>query len=474
MLAGVSKKATGTGKASRSVGPARDVACKAVTRLARNYPDIGEADVRDKGLSANDAALAHTIVRTCVLRWATLAILCERALRRGWRTLDAPVQGALLVGSSQILFFDRVPRHAAVDESVAWTRGQAKGAAPLVNAGLRELCRMAFGMGTEYDTTTGRSVVDSLDEQSRRQLALSDGRALEFCHEMLPVDATRRFALQTGTPLALFNDWMRTHGPKRARELAMHTLAEPPICVHVVGEPGVSDPSLTPHESPDVRVLTGGVERLRELLAAHPRLWVQDAAATRAVAALREFKPRLVVDVCAGQGTKTKQLAATFPHAAVLASDPDAERAETLATVPTHFANVRVVADERLALEVQEVSGGGGADVVLLDVPCSNTGVLPRRPEAMHRPRTDQLKRLVPLQREILTRGASLLGREGVVVYSTCSIDIDENQSQTRWACESLGLELVRDELTMPAGGPGGPHAAYHDGAYHAILRRRP
>lgn len=460
------------GRTKRGVGPARDVACRAITGFARAYPDVHEVDVRDAGLSASDAGLARAIVRTCVVRATTLAMLSERALRRGWATLDPEVQAALMVGAAQILFFDRVPRHAAVDESVGWIRGRTPGAAKLVNAGLRELCRIAYGMGTEHDTTLGRRVVERLDEQSRRQLALGDGRALELCQEALPVDQTRRFALQTGTPLAMFNDWMREYGPARARALALHALVEPPICVNVVAEPDIAEALLTPHAMGHVRVFGGSGDELREVLARHPRVWVQDAAATIVVESLAGSAASVVVDLCAGQGTKTKHLAARFASSTVIASDPDAARAEVLGDVPRVFANVRVVEDAKVAEAVAGASAGRGADLVLLDVPCSNTGVLPRRVEAKHRPRHDQLKRLVPLQREILTRGRDLAAQGGLVVYSTCSIDRAENQEQAAWASQHLGLVLERESLTLPGGLPGEAAGVYHDGAYHVLLRR--
>src|SRR5690606_28607210 len=127
------------------------------------------------------------------------------------------------------------------------------------------------------------------------------------------------------------------------------------------------------HRSPAHRVYAGPRERLERLLAARPDIWAQDPASSGAVESAAGLEPGLVVDACAGRGTKTRQLAAMFPAARVIATDTDAQRFAELRRVFEGSERVEVVPPRRLREVVD-----GGADLVLLDVPCSNTGVLSR------------------------------------------------------------------------------------------------
>jgi 16S rRNA (cytosine967-C5)-methyltransferase len=102
-------------------------------------------------------------------------------------------------------------------------------------------------------------------------------------------------------------------------------------------------------------------------------------------------------------------------------------------------------------------------DAALVDVPCSNTGVLGRRPEVRWRLRPDDLPRLLTLQVQLLRQAARYVKPSGTVVYSTCSIEPEENQEVVRQTLDVL--ELVAEEEAVP-GRPG-------DGGYWARLRRR-
>jgi 16S rRNA (cytosine967-C5)-methyltransferase len=236
-------------------------------------------------------------------------------------------------------------------------------------------------------------------------------------------------------------------------------------------------------------VWTGGFAGLSALLSAHPRLWVQDAASSHAVLGLAArlsargiTSPMILVDLCAGRGTKTRQLSAEFPQAVVLASDTDEDRMNVLrGGAASTGGRIRAIDPPHLADAVRTLRSlrgskdcGGGADLVLLDVPCSNTGTLARRPEAKYRLASDQLARLIPLQREIIAAGAELLAPCGVLVYSTCSIDQTENHEQAAWAASSQGpgLVLLDESQTLPAGLPRDPPSVYRDGSYWALLTK--
>jgi 16S rRNA (cytosine967-C5)-methyltransferase len=177
--------------------------------------------------------------------------------------------------------------------------------------------------------------------------------------------------------------------------------------------------------------------------------------------------PALIVDACAGRGTKTRQLARAYPDARILATDTDARRRATLAEAFTGHPRVRVVAPA-------EVTGlaRSRADLVVLDVPCSNTGVLARRVEARYRAGDAVLSQLVGLQRTIMRDADPWLAAGGHILYSTCSLEPEENEQQTAWAASNLGWKVGFSRATLPVGVPGGPARDYRDGSFAAVLSR--
>jgi 16S rRNA (cytosine967-C5)-methyltransferase len=213
-------------------------------------------------------------------------------------------------------------------------------------------------------------------------------------------------------------------------------------------------------------VASGARAWLTALLSARSDVWVQDPASSRALADIAGLSPGVILDLCAGQGTKTRQLSALFPNARIFASDPDGSRSQVLRQVFAGSARVKVVPPQEIR-ETQE----GKADLILLDVPCSNTGVLARRTEAKYRAGPAQLSRLAAIQQRIVADAAPLLSPRGMVLYSTCSLDEEENRTIAS-SGEKFGLRIQRETLTLPAGRPGGEASDYHDGSYSALLSR--
>ena len=105
-------------------------------------------------------------------------------------------------------------------------------------------------------------------------------------------------------------------------------------------------------------------------------------------------------------------------------------------------------------------------DAVLVDVPCSNTGVLARRPEARYRFTQSTLDKLVALQRTIIEQTVPLLAPTAHLLYATCSLEREENHKQAAWITQHCNLTLQHESATLPSS-RGQP---YHDGSYHALL----
>jgi 16S rRNA (cytosine967-C5)-methyltransferase len=182
------------------------------------------------------------------------------------------------------------------------------------------------------------------------------------------------------------------------------------------------------------------------------------------------MRPALIVDLCAGQGTKTRQLAATFPNAKIIATDLDAARFTRLQAAFAGSEQTSVLpfalARDRSLMQ---------ADIILLDVPCSNTGVLPRRPEARYRFSPQTLESLTATQRQIIADSIPLLnthpGAKPAILYSTCSLETEENTAQAAWIRQWHRFAIDRERSVLPAGQPGDPPSRYHDGAFSVLMR---
>jgi len=431
---------------------ARDVALGAVTRQAEAWPEVAAIDLPTAALDPRDARLASAIYHATLRHWLTLADLLRRFTRQ--KRIDAlppAVQALLLTGAAQLIYLDKLPDYAVIDETVRLARRHARSHAGMINAVLRRVAALVVARhhGAPY-------------EPEPKRLPIGEG-FIEIAEAYLPPVKTlaRHLSIATSHPLPLVEAWLDRFGREATIAMLLHGLREPPIIVHAPG--GVDGPGekIDPHEQPGFAVWRGEAAALGEWLSAAPQRWVQDPAAARAVAATAERTPRLIIDYCAGRGTKTRQLRALHPGARIIATDIDPRRFAALAEAFRDDDRVEVAPIDALA------PFSGAADLLLLDVPCSNTGVLARRIEARYRYDADALESLVALQRRIIEAAAPLLAPHGALLYSTCSIEPEENERQADWAAEQLRKTVQHRETITPAGAD----RTHHDGGYFAIIQ---
>lgn len=431
------------GSADGRTTSAREVVTSQIARLARRFPQLHASRLPVKGLDERDDALARAIHLAVIRRWLTLSSIVETRLRRSWGELQPEVQAALLVGSAQLLLLDRLPDHAVINEAVEWTKRRAPRAAGLVNAILRRVAALR-------ESILGGPADGSLTD--RDLIPLHDGRSWRLREPVFAEEPLARLAEQTSHPEPLLRRWADRFGMDRTVYLALHDLVHPPTIL--AGLPGVS-------------IFEGDREALTRLLAEHPQARVQDPGAAAAVDATAGLMPGLIVDFCAGLGTKTRQLASLHPRARVVATDVKADKLAALRQAFDGHPRVAVAApDELLRL-------AGAADLVVADVPCSNTAVLARRVEARYRVDAASLGSLVNLQREILAEALRCVADAGCLLYSTCSLEPEENLGQVEWLTRWHPLEVRQTGSPQPRGLPGESPAGYTDGGFFALLRRR-
>lgn len=443
---------------------ARAVAMERVAALASRFPDLGLPE-QEAGHDRGEAAippLARAIEHEIRRRWLTLAAVCERSLDRGsWSRLEPRLKSVLLVGAAQLLLFDGEPDHAVVDAAVSWaTKRIRRGAGGLANAVLRRLADSREARLPAEDPLAMRF------ERHGHVLPLRDGSAWRLRAEAFAAEPVERLAEQTSHGRELLLHWINAHGFKVARDLAAHGLLSPPTILAGRETSFPDDPRLEPHEATGFRVFAGDPASLARFLESHPRLRVQDPGSAAPIEATAGLRPRRILDLCAGRGTKTRQLAAIHREASIIAVEPNESRRRDLERMAAEEPRVEVIGHDRLPALAASI------DLVVLDVPCSNTAVLPRRPEARYRFTRRRLESLLETQREIAMAAEPLLTPSAAVLYATCSLEPAENERQAAWIADRFSMEIRTAAVRLPRGLPGESPARYADGGFHAWLER--
>ena len=370
---------------------------------------------RQRDLDGRDTALARKLVGIEARHRGTLRAVAKVFLHR---KVKPDVTAYLHLGLAQILFLDRIPPHAAVSETlraVHDTIGPSK--VHKVNAVLRNVLR---------------ALRDGSSGDSRQDLV---GRPLHFDrpvfhsreeHELLWMEDA------LSMPAQITKRWAKRWGIEETERLARLAREEPPLVLRVLT--GDVDEALA-------ELMTAGVEARRlensrsiqvagdateAALATESfqagRWIVQGAWASRAADAVAAQPGERVLDLCAAPGGKSAVLAAT--GASVLALDLS----------PFRLRRVRANA-ERLGFEIPAVASDGTHalrpdaqfDAVLIDAPCTNTGVLAARPEARWRFGPASLSELTTLQARLLREGFEHVKPGGRLIWSTCSLEPEEN-----------------------------------------------
>ncbi len=442
---------------------ARDAVTDRVVRRAQRFPDLDLTPIETQGLSSRDAALAKAIDHVVARHWLTLAAVCDAKLSQPWDRLEAQVQAPLLVGAAQFLYLERVPDHAVVSEAVTWTKKHARQkAAGLVNAVLRRVAELREEIIDVEGSELGRDV-----------LPLSDGRAWKLREPVLSEHPVDRLAQQTSHSTESLSRWLTAFGEREMHRIALHNLVQPPIILTGLsaGSAPSTEPHIAPHDEPGFFVYSGPREELDSLLSRHPWARVQDPATAHAISTIASTSgaPEFIIDLCAGKGTKTRQLAALFPDARIIATDVDRTRLSVLRDV---FNSAERRSPRVEVIEFSELrSFAGRAELLVVDAPCSNSGVLARRVEAKYRLTRSSIEKVASLQRQILADAIPLLAPHGNILYITCSIEREENQHQARWLQRWHEKELLTEQTRMPQGLPGEEPATYSDGGYAALLK---
>jgi 16S rRNA (cytosine967-C5)-methyltransferase len=431
--------------------------------------ELLDAGLLRRPLGPRDRDLAREIAYGTLRRLLTLDHLLEALSDRRLRSLHPRVRAALRVAAYQILFLDRVPAPAAVDHAVEEARRAAGDrAAGYANAVLRALAR----------EVEGRFEGEG-DADPRRSVPTGDGRHARLSKGRLPdpaKDGAASLALRWSMPRWIVKRWVASLGPERALEALRASAARPGTWLRPL--PGRAEALRAALSGAGVAVeeegeppafLVRGAGAVEDLPGFREGLFVvQDPAAARAVDLLAPRPGETVLEIGAGRGGKTVFLAARVaPGGMVTAVDRDGKRLallrETLRRVLPDGEGVEVVAGDALEPGTLPL---GPFDRVLVDAPCSNSGVLARRVEARARLEPRDLETLAALGRRLLEAALERLRPGGTAVHAVCSLEPEEGPDTVRRAIRrDPSLSLAAEETLLPVPGR-------RDGGYAAVIRR--
>ncbi|MCK6445828.1 MAG: hypothetical protein L6Q99_05495 [Planctomycetes bacterium] len=419
-----------------------------------------DAIAAERGLDARDRGLVRRLVDLEARRRGTLRVILARvATRKPTPDLAAHLH----LGLVQAFFLDRIPDHAVVNETVGAVRQTlGEGPARFANAVLRA------ALALRKEGTRADPRVDLPLRRWHLAEALFHDPAQ---HPLLWAEEA------LSMPAAVFKHWEKRFGRERAIALAMQALDEPPLSLRVVR--GDAPALIAELEPLGAHVRAGTHPRivlvdfadaeiaLRSAAIAEGRATVQGESALRAAEAVEAREGERVLDLCASPGGKTAVIAASGAH--VLACDVGPEKLERLSSTVRRLDLAARV--EILDVREPSVLDGRSFDAVFVDAPCSNTGVLARRPEARWRYGPASKASLLELQTRLVDRAVTLVRPGGRLVWSTCSLDADENARRAKAIVEKHpDFEFVAEHESLPAlVGSTGPV----DGGYWARLVRR-
>ena len=386
---------------------------------------------RHDGLSNNDQALLTTIV------YGTLRH--QMYLRYQWSLyVDNPIDQeiAILMDMSvyQLLFMQKVPHYAVVNEAVQIAHDHKEGTySRLVNAVLRKI------------SLSGAVKVEESDE-------------------------IRKLAIETSHPEWLIRMWIAHYGWEACEKICREDLQQAKVALRVnvmktTAEELLKDPLFVQGPVADSLYYRGNIVRT-DYFRNHDVI-IQAVSSQQVVNTLDPQPDDLILDVCASPGTKSFQMAmARNDQGKIIACDIYPKRVELidkgikkygLSSIETKCCDGRMLA---------YYFTRGTFDKVLVDAPCSGLGTLKHKPEIKYNLKPEDLDDIVKLQAEILAAAGEMVKPQGILVYSTCTLNKKENERQiAAFLADHPDFTLISERTIFP-------FDEHSDGFYIAKLQR--
>lgn len=450
----------GAGQADRGIfESARGTAVKLLSRYESSDSFIDkllEAELRRSELSPADKALVTELVNGCI-RWQSRLDWVLTGFYHGEFTKCLPlVKNSMRIALYQMLFLSKIPPPAAINESVELVK-RLKGDrhAGIVNGVLRNILR---------------NIQNIRYPAKEENVVLYD--SIVYAH---PQWMVRRYHDRFGAQAA--EQLLQANNQRPMLTLRVNTLVTDRASV----ERELTDAEIKYELSPvhEDSILINSLRDIRNLpVFTEGRVSVQDASASLAIK-LADPKPGMTVyDLCAAPGGK-----------AVFAAELMKNQGRIVA-LEMYESKLRFIAEnaERSQVSIIEPVHGDArefqpehqADLVLVDAPCTGLGTVSKKPDVKWRRSLDDVRKMAAKQREILDHAAGMVKPGGVLVYSTCTIEPEENGEVVRWFLEQHpefevdpAEHYVAQDVVLDGFVQTFPHRHRSDGAFAARLKRR-
>jgi 16S rRNA (cytosine967-C5)-methyltransferase len=426
-----------------------------------------------------EKAFATELVYGSIRNLNTLDMIIADAADLPLSRIEKQLLNILRIGAYELIFTPHTPEYAAVNEAVKIahaTAGQKQAA--FINAVLRNIVRAIANRAAKLE-----------DANLRTTIPHSPTTGCRFHNVLLPHSKqnpsgylSKAFSL----PEWLIARWLDDFDFDRARETCLASNRRPaayiqPNILKISPEDLLErftsskiDACLVsnPPSGPMIRIQTP--QQIMKLPGFKDGLFtIQDPAAAKVPKILDPQPGQTVIDLCAAPGTKTVLLAQLMQNkGSIIATDIDPERLK-LVDQNCKRLDVKIVKTVPYEQFSDSLSKMPDCNAVLLDVPCSNTAVLARRPEVRLRLKPQMLQSLAKTQYQLLEKAAKIIAQHqnAKICYSTCSILKEENSLIIQqFLSKNQDYKLISQTLTLPA--PQTEQNFDHDGGFVAILQK--
>lgn len=398
--------------ASKRIPTARELALDALTAIDQEgaYSNLALNDVLQRHRpEPREAALATELVYGTIQRRNTIDHVLNKTIAKGIKKLQPWVRSLFRLSAYQLMYLDRVPPHAAVNEAVAIAKRRGhSGISGLVNAVLRKLA-----------ANPGRPEPPS---------NAADAERIAFLHSH---------------PEWIVREWMERFGAEKAEAIAAANNEPPRVSVRanrlrvtrdeliakLADEGLAAEPS---DVSPDGVVIASGGNAAHSDAFAKGLCTVQDESSMLVAAFANPAPGMRVLDCCAAPGGKTTHLAELMgDRGELIACDIHPHKRELIERNAERLGLDSIRAVTADASKLHERFDAASFDLILLDAPCSGFGVIRRKPDIKWAKTPEDVRAIAALQRELLDSAYRLLKPGGVLLYSTCTLAEAENEGQT-------------------------------------------
>lgn len=400
---------------NRVVAPARNAAFEILTRIEteRSFSSV-LLPKYEENLSGRDRTLCHELTLGVLRKQLYLDKIIEKLTNKAIEKLDLAVVLALRIGLYQLLFLDKIPAFSAINESVNLVQKAKKTSAKgLVNAILRRVTREKI--------------------------------ELEF------TDDTEKISIETSHPKWLVEKWIRQFGLEETKKLAAANNEMPKLAFRFTGDISrEGEENFERSEFVENCFIAEKFDANLFELSEKGEVYFQDEASQMVASLVNLVENEKFLDVCASPGSKTTQIARHAPETAdLIAGDLHWQRVKFLQE-NCRRQGAEFVQILQYNAENELPFGENSFDRVLVDVPCSGTGTIRHNPEIRYFLRESDFAELSKKQLSILKNASKSVRNGGSLIYSTCSLEIEENEAVVDAFLQD-NLEFTKASSDLPA-----------------------